>query len=88
MIYDTFEGKLTDEAELEFLRIVQPSNWRAYEFILFPRMFDLPFFQTIVDRIMSEGGESERVFGGCFFVYLPPGSSYDPIDDITALWNN
>ncbi|AMV26976.1 hypothetical protein VT84_21420 [Gemmata sp. SH-PL17] len=75
---DVIEAELVEEGKLRFQRVVEPSNWRTYEFILPAHRIDTEWGQFLLQELDAQGGHWERMFGGLLFTCIPPGLDLDP----------
>jgi hypothetical protein len=80
------EVEPTKEGRLRFLRVVERSPYRTWDWmILYERLILSPEFEALKERIMAEGGNWEHAMGGLFMVHLPPESTLDPEAEVARI---
>ena len=79
---DVIEAQRVSSGTLRFIRVIQRSDWKIYDFILSESTIESPAFRSILDRIAEHGGHWERIFGGCIYLCLPPHVEWDPTPEI------
>jgi hypothetical protein len=77
---DIVEVKIQADGSYEFVRVVQPSNWRVYELFLSGEEAESPQIEQFCSRLHSIGCYWERNFGGCLLIGVPPDLDVDPND--------
>ena len=77
---DIVEVKMRTDGSYEFVRVVQPSNWRVYELFLSREEAESPQTEQFCSRLHSIGCYWERNFGGCLLIGVPPDLDVDPND--------
>jgi hypothetical protein len=82
VIFDAIEGDLDDENVLRNVKVVAKSGWRSFQFAATRETWASGLMKKIAEKVEAEGGLSEQVMGGLFFVSMPPNSTYDPTEDV------
>jgi len=80
---DIIEVKRRTDGALEFMRVVERSNWRIFTFFLSPEEAESTQTQECCSRLWSMGCYWERDFGGCLLVGVPPDLDVD-LNDLLA----
>ena len=75
---DIIEAAPAEDGSLRFVRVVQPSGWSTHSFILAREAIEGEAVQAVLREVLENGGYWEAMFGGCLFICLPPGSTFDP----------
>jgi hypothetical protein len=75
---DVIEAEQMGEGRLRFVRVVEPSGWRMYDFILPPHRIDSERGQKLLRELEARGGYWERMFSGLLFICIPPELDLDP----------
>src|SRR5262245_60278928 len=75
---DIVEAVPGEDGDLRFIRVVQPSGWTTHDFILSREAIEGEAVQAVLRDVLESGGYWEALFGGCLFICLPPGSTFDP----------
>lgn len=75
---DIVEAAPAEDGGLRFVRVVQPSGWGTHSFILSREVIEGEAVQAVLRDVLDKGGYWEALFGGCLFICLPPGSTFDP----------
>ncbi len=82
---DVIEVEPTKEGRLRFLRVVERSPYRTWDWVLYERLILSPEFEALKERIMAEGGNWEHAMGGLFMAHLPPDSTLDPEAEVARI---
>jgi hypothetical protein len=82
---EVIEVEPTKEGRLRFLRVVERSPYRTWDWILTERLILSPEFEALKERIMAEGGNWEHAMGGLFMAHLPPESTLDPEAEVARI---
>jgi hypothetical protein len=75
---DIVEAVPAEAGRLRFVRVVQPSGWSTHSFILAREAIEGEAVQAVLREVLENSGYWEAIFGGCLFICLPPGSTFDP----------
>jgi hypothetical protein len=75
---DIVEAVPAEAGRLRFVRVVQRSGWSTHSFILAREAIEGEAVQAVLRAVLESGGYWEAIFGGCLFICLPPGSTFDP----------
>jgi len=75
---DIVEAVPAEDGSLRFVRVVERSGWNTHCFVLSREAIEGEAVQAVLRDVLQSGGYWEAVFGGCLFICLPPGSTFDP----------
>jgi hypothetical protein len=75
---DIVEAVPAEDGSLRFVRVVHPSGWSTHNFILAREAIEGEAVQAVLSEVLENGGYWKAIFGGCLFICLPPGSTFDP----------
>lgn len=75
---DIIEAEMQADGVLRFCRVATRSQWRHWDWLLSKNAVESAAFIALQQAIEEHGGAWERVFGGMFFIHLPPDTSFDP----------
>ena len=75
---DVIEAETHEDGVLYFHRMITPSPWLHWQWLLSRVTVESPAFATLKEAIEEQGGKWEQVFDGLFFVHLPKESRFDP----------
>lgn len=75
---DIVEAMPAEDGGLRFVRVVQASGWSTHNFVLAREAIEGAAVQAVLRDVLVKGGYWEAVLGGCLFICLPPGSTFDP----------
>lgn len=67
---------------LEVVGVRQPSPLRRHDFLLSKELSESRQLHSLLERVQTEGGIWERIWGGQLVIYLPPGSPLDHNNEI------
>lgn len=84
---DIIEAEVQANGVLRFRRVAVRSPWHHWSWVLSKDTVESAPFQAFQQAIETYGGVWERVFGGVFFVHLPPDTDFDPdaaLDQVIA----
>src|SRR5262245_16827624 len=81
---DVVELVQADDGCLDFKRVVVPGGWRRFTAIISLELAESPELAAVLERVDASGGTWARDFGGCLTIFLPPGTTWDPMLDIPA----
>lgn len=81
---DIIETERLDETTFRFLKLVEKSDWKIYEFYMLEEQLKTPAVQKAITHVLSEGGVCEVFLGGCMVVCLPPNCTWDPTPEIES----
>jgi hypothetical protein len=81
---DVIEAIATAPDFLRFVRIVKRARMKKLSFLVSQTTIDSPQLSRVFARIEELGGHWERLFGGGVIVFLPRGTTYDPLADLNA----
>lgn len=77
---DIVEAVPAEDDGLRFVRVVQRSGWSTHNFIVGRTAIkEDAALQAVLQDVLDSGGYWEAIFGGCLFICLPPGSTFDPV---------
>jgi hypothetical protein len=79
---DVIEADRVKAGTLRFLCVVRSGGWRTFFFLLSNEDRTSRRIASVLERVERGGGHWERVFGGCLFICLPPGTEWDPTADV------
>lgn len=85
---DVVEAHRNSDNELAVIQLVEPGNFRSFQFILPLGWAEKPEMVNVLNHILAVGGEWEGFFGGILLVALPPDTSYDPSDEIANAYRS
>jgi hypothetical protein len=79
---DVFLAQPLANGALRFEAIVRRGDWRVENFMLGPAL-TTPYLEPVFKKIVEHGGfaEEDPWIGGGWWVFMPPGSDYDPDSD-------
>jgi hypothetical protein len=75
---DVIEAEAGEDGRLRFVRVIESSGWRTYDFILPRHKIESEWGRTLLRELEVRGGHWEVVFGGLLLVCIPPGLDLDP----------
>lgn len=76
---DIVEAVPAENGGLRFVRVVRPSGWSTHSFVVGRTAVEEDAaLRAVLQEVLDSGGYWEAVFGGCLFICLPPGSTFDP----------
>ena len=84
---DVIEAETQENGELAFRRLVTPSSWHHWQWILSKEVIESPAFEALQGTIKKLGGEWERYLGGVILLHLPPGVPLDPQEEVKKIIN-
>jgi hypothetical protein len=76
--HDVIEAELQTDGTLRFLRVYRPSGLKSVSWMISQSVADSPALSALLDKVMSAGGNWERLFGGLLIVHMPP-QQYDAL---------
>jgi hypothetical protein len=79
---DIIEAEKHPVRGLRFLKVITPSNWKTYDFLLPAHLWESEQIKSTLDEVINLGGHWERIFGGVLYICVPPGIAYDPTPKI------
>ena len=82
---DVIEVVRQSDGTAEFVRVVSRSGLKITSAILTAAVQEAPELQSLLDRVMTLGGNWERAFGGYLIVHLPPDAPMDVEQELRAL---
>jgi len=85
---DVIKTSDTRDGSLLFIEIVERSPLVTNTWTLRKEVIESQAVQSILRRIMDEGGNWEQVFGGCLIVHAPPEISREIEEQILAAAND
>ena len=85
--HDIIEAEVQKNGALQFLRVVTPSCLKTHSTILDKPFFESPRFTAFLDKVMSVGGNWERVFEAFLILNLPPEQESALLLEFNALMN-
>lgn len=83
---DIIEAKFEDD-RLVFQKLYQESDLQHFDYILSKENCESEIFENLLKQIDENGGYWTQAFGGCLFVSLPKGSSFDLNEKIQKLFS-
>jgi hypothetical protein len=75
---DVIEAEPIADAIIRFRRVVTPSNWRVFDFVLPRETVEGETLKQVLARAERVGAHWERVFGGVLYICVPPEVDWDP----------
>ncbi len=84
---DVIEAETQENGELSFRRLVTPSPWHHWQWILSKDVVESPIFEALTATIEKQGGKWERYLGGIILFHLPPEASLDPQEEMKKVIN-
>lgn len=84
---DVIEAETQENGELAFRRLVTPSSWHHWQWILRQEIIESPAFEALQGTIEKQGGKWERYLGGIILIHLPPGVPLDPQKEVKKIIN-
>ena len=72
----------TDMFTLRAVR--QRSEWRRFDFVISRAILESTALQDVAERVDAADGFCVVDFGSLVAIFLPPGSSYDPTEDVAT----
>jgi hypothetical protein len=82
---DVVEVAAQEDGALVFQRVVSPSVFRTYDYVLSREAIESPRFKELVERVTESGGQWEVAYGGCVMIHVPPDVGFDPAGEIEAI---
>ena len=82
---DVIEAEPQSDGSLTFIRVLEPSGMRHYDYLLPSAVFESKGFEALLVKIDAAGGYWTQAFGGFFLVSLPPESELNPLEEIERL---
>lgn len=82
---DVVRAEQTAPNALRVLEVVERANWKTFELILPKNLADSSQIATLRQRVETQGGYWEQVFGGCLFICMPPQSQFDPFVELNSI---
>jgi len=82
---DIIEAERQSDGSLTFLKVVEPSGMRHYDYLLSRTVFESKGFEALLLKIKAAGGYWTQAFGGLLLVSLPPESELNPLEEIERL---
>lgn len=70
--HDVIEAATLADGSLCYIRVAAPSESKTLSWILQESVFDNPRMKSLLERVMSVGGNWERTLGGVLTVHVPP----------------
>jgi hypothetical protein len=83
--HDVIEAGYEPDGGLQFLRLVSQSNLNTTTWLLPKELDDAEAFHSMLDRVVSVGGNWEKVFGGVLMLHLPTSEESTILEDVNAL---
>jgi|SRR5579883_1088800 hypothetical protein len=84
---DVIEAETLANGELSFRRLVTPSPWHHWQWILSKEVIESLAFEALKSTIEKQGGKWERYLGGIILIHLPPGTPLDPQEEMKKVIN-
>jgi len=84
--HDIIEAEPKDGKEVRFVRRVERSGLRVFQFLLSKRLTESEVFAAFLQRVEAHGGYWEQIFGGILLVHLPRGSACRPKSELRTLF--
>src|SRR6266404_1248796 len=82
--HDVIEAKTQTDGTLRFLRVLKPSGLKSACWILSPPQLESHALSALLDRVMSIGGNWEKLFVGVLLLLPPPSEHYQIINQVNA----
>jgi len=82
---DVVEMKRKEDGSLRFVSVLEPSGWQRFSFFVPHDSHEGPL-RPILDRVTEAQGKWVIDYKGVLQVFLPPGSNWDPTQDIEKLF--
>jgi hypothetical protein len=82
---DVIEVVRQTDGTSAFVRLVKRSGLKITSAILTAEAQEAQELQSLLDRVMSLGGNWERAFGGYLIVHLPPDAQLDVEKELRAI---
>src|SRR5688500_18052243 len=84
-IFDLIEVRQRDSDTLEFVRVIEKSNWRTWFFLLTKEQAHSNAMDQVRRKVEELSGVWALELGGCLSIALPPGTTYDPTSDVDGI---
>ncbi len=81
---DIIEADVAADGTLIFKRVLKPSGWRVFSFVLSRDFISCGKLKPVLARAEQLGAYWERVFGGVLFVCVPPEVAWDPSAELAG----
>ncbi len=82
---DVIRAIETDDGALLFVEIAERSPLVTHSWILTQEIIQSEAIQSVLKRIMDNGGNWEQIFGGVFMVHAPPNMAEEIVEQISSL---
>src|SRR5215510_10940752 len=80
--HDVIEAERLPGGHLRLVRVVTPSGFKTFTWLIRESEFDSPVFNALLDRVIAVGGNWERICGGMLKIHLPPEEASLVGDDL------
>ncbi len=79
---DLIELEEIESGKYRFVRVLQRARLQRFEFLLSDPESQAKALEPVLSRVVEQGGNWERVFGGALTMFLPHDCTYDPTEDV------
>lgn len=85
--HDIIEAESLSDGSLRFLRVVTPSDLKTISYILSEALFESPALSALLNKVVTIGGNWERVFGGVLLLHFPASEEAAIVHELKELIN-
>lgn len=82
---DIIEAITKEDGSLEYVSIVEKSNFQIFTYLLSKRVIDSNQFKGLLNEVKENNGFWEIIFGGSVYIYLPTDSILDINKEMTKI---
>jgi hypothetical protein len=82
---DVIRVKRRTKLSLEFVCVLEPSDWRTYSIVLSTEFVDSPVLEQFTSRLHEMGCYWERDFVGLLLIGVPPDLDIDPMEVLAEI---
>ena len=83
---DVVEAKLDSEGVYRFQRVIERSGLRVHNWLIPRVVAESPELAEYCEDVLRQGGQWERIFGGCLIVHLPADAPIDAEQEMERVW--
>ena len=69
----------------ELVGVSERGGWHRFDFVISEEVAKSGKLAAVLSRVWNAGGIWVRDFGGCLSILFPPGSGWDPTEEIDAV---
>lgn len=84
---DVIEAKLDAEGGYRFQRVIERSGLRVHNWLIPRVVAESPELAEYCEEVLRQGGQWERILGGCLIVHLPVDAPLDVEKELRAVFD-